>query len=64
MVHHNLGDSQRTPSPSRGQVFKSNKHTEIIDEVLSLKIERVTQKDDSNLSYEAWIGVKLEGERV
>jgi hypothetical protein len=28
----------------------SNEHTEIVDEVLSLKIEMVTQKDGSNLS--------------
>jgi hypothetical protein len=32
------------PSPSRGQVPKSNDHTEIIDEVLCLKVEWVTQK--------------------
>jgi hypothetical protein len=42
-VHHNLDNSQTTPSPSRGQVSKSNKHTEIVDEVLELKIKRVTQ---------------------
>jgi hypothetical protein len=39
-VHHNLGDSRTTPSPSRGQVPKINEHTEIVDEVLELKIER------------------------
>jgi hypothetical protein len=33
-VHHNLGDSWSTPSPSRRQVPKRNEHTEIIDEVL------------------------------
>jgi hypothetical protein len=33
-VHHNLGDSRTTPSLSRGQVPKRNKHTEIVDEVL------------------------------
>jgi hypothetical protein len=43
-VHHNLGDSRRTPSPSRGQITKSNEHTKIVGEVLCLKIERVTQK--------------------
>jgi hypothetical protein len=32
------------PSPSKGQIPKSNKHTEIVDEVLKLKIERVTQE--------------------
>jgi hypothetical protein len=37
-VDHNLGDSWATPSQSRGQVPKSNKHMEIIDEVLELKI--------------------------
>jgi hypothetical protein len=42
-VHHNLGDSWTTPSPSRGQTPKGNEHTEIVDEVLELKIERVTQ---------------------
>jgi hypothetical protein len=31
------------PSLSRGQVPKSNEHTKIIDAVLELKIERVTQ---------------------
>jgi hypothetical protein len=49
-VHHNLGDSWITPSLFKGQVFNSNKHTEIVGEVFSLKIERVTQKDVSNLS--------------
>jgi hypothetical protein len=48
---------------SRGQVFKSNEHTNIVHEVLCLKILRVTQKGGSNLSWEAWIGVKLERER-
>jgi hypothetical protein len=43
-VHHNLGDSRTTPSPYRGQVPKSNEHTEIVDEVLELKFERVTQE--------------------
>jgi hypothetical protein len=42
--HHNLGDSQTTLGLSRGQVPKSNEHTEIVDEVLELKIERVTQE--------------------
>jgi hypothetical protein len=42
-VHHNLDDSQTIPSPSRGQVPKCNEHTETVDEVLELKIERVTQ---------------------
>jgi hypothetical protein len=36
---------------------------EIIDEVLCLKVLRVTQKGGSNLCYETWIGVKLEGEK-
>jgi hypothetical protein len=48
---------------SRGQVSKSNEHTNIVHEVLCLKILRVTQKGGSNLSWEAWIGVKLERER-
>jgi hypothetical protein len=43
-VHHNLGDSRTTPSPSRGQVSKSNGHTKIIGEVLSLKIERALKR--------------------
>jgi hypothetical protein len=43
-IHNNLGNSQRTPSLSRGQVCKSNEHTEVIGEVLCLKIERVTQR--------------------
>jgi hypothetical protein len=37
-VHHNLGDSRTTPSPSRGQVLKRNEHTEIIDEVLAWRL--------------------------
>jgi hypothetical protein len=32
------------PSLSRGQVPKTNEHTKIVDEVLYLKIERVTQR--------------------
>jgi hypothetical protein len=43
-VHHNLGDTRTTPSPSKGQVPKSNEHMEIIDEVLELKIKRVTHE--------------------
>jgi hypothetical protein len=43
-VHHNLGDSRRTPSPSKGQVPKRNEYTKIISEVLYMKIERVTQR--------------------
>jgi hypothetical protein len=43
-VHHNLGDSQITPSLSRGWIPKSNEHTKLIDEVLELKIEWVTQR--------------------
>jgi hypothetical protein len=43
-VHHNLGGSQRTLSPYRGQVPKSNEHTEIVNEVFCLKIERVTHR--------------------
>jgi hypothetical protein len=34
----------RQLSPSRGQIPKSKEHTEIIDEVLELKIERITQE--------------------
>jgi hypothetical protein len=34
-VHHNLGDSQITPNPSRGQVPKRNEYIEIINEVLA-----------------------------
>jgi hypothetical protein len=43
-VHQKLGDSRTTPSPSRGQVPKNNEHTHIVDEVLELKLERVTQE--------------------
>jgi hypothetical protein len=43
-AHHNLGGSLRTPSLPRGQVPKSNEYTEIVGEVLCLKIERVTQR--------------------
>jgi hypothetical protein len=49
-VYHNLGDSRTTHSPSRGQVPKSNEHTKIIDEVLELRVEWVTQENGSNLS--------------
>jgi hypothetical protein len=49
-IHNNLGDFRTTPSLSRGQIPKSNKHMEIIDEVFCLKILSVTQKGDSNLS--------------
>jgi hypothetical protein len=49
-VHHNLDDSHTTPSPSRGQVPKSNEYTEIVDEVLESKIERITQEWSTNLS--------------
>jgi hypothetical protein len=37
-IHHNFCDSLTTPSPSSEQIPKSNEHTEIIGEVLSLKI--------------------------
>jgi hypothetical protein len=37
-IHHNFCNSLTTPSPSSEQVPKSNEHTEIIGEVLSLKI--------------------------
>jgi hypothetical protein len=43
-VHHNLSDSRTTPSPSRGWIPKSNEHTKLVDEVLELKIEWVTQR--------------------
>jgi hypothetical protein len=43
-AHNNLGGSQRTPSPFKAQVSKSNKHTEIVGAVLFLKIEWVTQR--------------------
>jgi hypothetical protein len=42
-IHHNIGNSRTTPSLSKGQVLKSNEHTKIIDEVIYLKIEWVTQ---------------------
>jgi hypothetical protein len=38
------------PSPSRGQVPKRNEHTEIVDEMLELNVEWVTQEGGSNLS--------------
>jgi hypothetical protein len=43
-VNHNLGDSRTTPSPSRGRIPKSNEHMKLVDDVLELKIEWVTQR--------------------
>jgi hypothetical protein len=34
----------RQPSPSREQISKSNEYMKIVDEVLELKIESVTQE--------------------
>jgi hypothetical protein len=46
-VHHNLGDSRITSSPSRGQVLKRNEYTEIVDEMvawrLSWSLKRMAQ---------------------
>jgi hypothetical protein len=56
------------PSPSRGQIPRSNEHTLIIDEVLELKIERVTQYAQislRNLRFEwSWRERGLELKRV
>jgi hypothetical protein len=52
----------RQPNLSRGKISKSNERTEIISELLELKIEWVTQEWGSNLSWEARIRMKLGGE--
>jgi hypothetical protein len=54
-AHHNIGSSQRTPSPSRRWISKSNKHTEIVGAVLFLEDQMAHSRFGSNLSLEAWI---------
>jgi hypothetical protein len=38
------------PSPSRGQIPKSNEHTEILNEVLELRISRGSHKSETQIS--------------